>query len=777
MELSGVASLALRSGWALLLIALLAVPVGAEADAVPEPAPANAPRVIAAWVDVGPDIDGVLDDPMWANATPMGPLTQVQPVQGARPSRATEVRILTDADNLYVGVRCYDPDPAGIIARNMLRDGDTDGEDRVTFVLDTFHDRRNGYLLQTNPLGIRVDGLVEDARFAREWDGIWNVKTRIDAQGWTAEFVIPYKTLNFAEGRDTWGFNFSRQIRGTQEDVRWADPDQNRNLLNLGRAGAMEGLSRARQGIGLDVVPATTVRRVDDQRTLRDESRPRHYTRITPSLDVRYKITPSLTATGTANTDFGETPVDDVQVNLGPAATFFPEKREFFLQDLGIFDFGNIQIDAQPFFSRTIGLSLQGDPVPIRGGGKLSGRQGPLSVGALVVHQKDQNHVGSEDDVEAKTVAVTRVKLNLGAESNVGLIGTYGDPQNDRDNWLVGADATYRTTKLFGDSVFQATAWYQRSHTYNDDGLGCLNAEEQPNDCDSENAYGLELQYPNDRVNWQFVFQDIEEDFLPGLGFVRRGNTKRYRGSYRYRWRPETEVQIVDSQLFAWVLTESDRPERVTEMGFRQTLVDIQSQVGDRIGTYVAFDFRREQLNRLVFDNVVLPNGKYSFETGGVFIEATRSRPLSGGIEVFGGTFYDGYRVVVEPRIEWRPTRALLFAASYSHQRHWGLSRAADDALCNDESDVIPQECGNSFTVHIATGRFEVQFSPDLSWNNLVQYDNNSDEMSFQSRVRWTITPGSDLFLILGQGFEATHDTLKAGRTEPLVKLSWTFRF
>ncbi len=146
-------------------------------------------------------------------------------------------------------------------------------------------------------------------------------------------------------------------------------------------------------------------------------------------------------------------------------------------------------------------------------------------------------------------------------------------------------------------------------------------------------------------------------------------------------------------------------------------------------------------------------------------------------MEVFGGSYYDGYRVGFRPVLRWRPIRQLLFAASYRHERHWGLDRAPDDPLCNDESDVIAKPCGDSFTVRVVSGRFELQLSPDLSWNNLVQYDNDSQEASFQSRFRWTITPGSDLFLILNQGFLAENDTLKAARTEPLAKLAWTFRF
>jgi hypothetical protein len=749
---------------------VLSVGLAAPSDAEER----GAPEARAAYVDVGPEIDGILDDPVWQQATPLGSLTQVEPVEGAEMSRATEIRIVTDDDNLYLAIRCWDDDPEGIIARNMLRDGDVLSEDRVGIVIDTFNDRRNGYFFQTNPLGARVDGLIEDARLLRNWDGIWNVRARIDEQGWTAEFVIPFKTLGFREGQNTWGFNFLRGIRGAQENGRWADALQNRSFVDMGNIGMLHGLARAQQGLGLDVQPAMTIRRVDDQQRLEDEDERRHFTRITPSLDARYRITPSLTATATANTDFGQTPIDDVQVNLTQFPLFFPEKRDFFLQDQGIFDFGNISVDAQPFFSRRIGLSEGGEPVPIRGGGKLTGRVGPLSIGMLGVHQKQQEHVGSEDDVDARTLGVARLKLNVGGESTVGVIGTFGDPQTDDGNWLVGSDANLRTTTLFGDQVFAAHLWYQHSHSYGP-GAVCERDDERERDCDSENAYGFEFLYPNDRVNWQFLFQDIQEDFNPAQGFVRRENTKRYRGRFRYRWRPETEIKTIDTSFFGAILTESDQPDRLTEIFLRDDFITVESLVGDRTGGFLQFQMQREDEDRSVFGNVVLEEGRHSFTTAGVFVEATRSRPVSGRFEIFGGGYYDGYRVGVISRIEWRPTRRLLFAGSYRHTRHWGLDRASDLALCDE--DAVTPHCGNSFTVRIVTARFEIQLSPDVSWNNLVQYDNSSDEINFESRFRWTITPGSDLFLILNQGFIDESDHFEAGRTEPLVKLAWTFRF
>lgn len=721
-------------------------------------------------VEVGPEVDGVLDDPVWQQAEPIGPMTQVEPVPGIAPLYATEIRLLTDLDNLYIGVRCWDADPDGIIARNMLRDGDVAGEDRISIIIDPFHDQRNGVLFQTNPLGLRRDGLIENARGLLAWNGIWNVKARIDDQGWTAEFVIPYKTLNFREGADTWGLNVLRGFRGTQRTDRWTNITQNRSFADMSQAGVMVGMSESRQGIGLDVTPAITLRRVDDMRTLSEESTRRHYTRFSPGGDARYKLTPSLTLTGTVNTDFGQTPVDDVRVNLSRFPLFFPERRDFFLQDQGIFEFADRTDDILPFYSRKIGLSEdEDDEVPIRGGGKVTGRMGPVTVGVLSAQVASQSHDDDSLDVDAKNLGVARVKLNVLEESTLGVIGTWGDPNSDNKHWLGGFDFNYRNSHFAGDKVLTATAWMQRSQ--------CSGApKDDPtlaDACRNGNAFGATLAYPNDRIDWAVGHQTLEKGFDPALGRLRRGEIRRYWGRWRYRWRPETEVRTIDSGVFGSLLTSSENSS-VQTVFTRWDAITVQTLVGDRFSAYVQPQFERINDAFNVFDDVVVDTGTYSFASAGVLLVASPSRALSGELDVNGGQFFGGHRVQVAPKVEWRPTRHLLFGASYT--QIWAWLDPVDSALCAAD-EVTVKRCGANFTARIATGRFELQLSPDVSWNTLIQYENASNHLGFQSRVRWTITPGSDLFVILNQGFFAEDGVLKIGRTEPLVKLAWTFRF
>ena len=295
--------------------------------------------LVVARADVPPVIDGVLDDAVWSAASAVDQFCQVEPIEGASPSERTVFRLLYDSDNLYIAVRAYDREPHELIARQRQRDGSVSGDDRISIAIDTFHDRRNGYLFQINPNGSRRDGLIIDSSdFRAEWDGIWFGASRIDDQGWTTEIALPMKTLNFDPDSDRWGFNILRAVRRRNETNRWTAASQNLSFINMAEIGTITGLRGLRQGLGLDVVPSTTLGVSDD----RDESRT--YTKNEPAIDVFYKITPSLTGVVTANTNFAETSVDEVQVNLTRFSLFFPEQREFFLQDAGIFQFADLEI-------------------------------------------------------------------------------------------------------------------------------------------------------------------------------------------------------------------------------------------------------------------------------------------------------------------------------------------------------------------------------------------------------------------------------------------------
>lgn len=244
----------------LLWMAFLA-PLSAVASSEPHP------RTTMVWTETPPVIDGRIDEPVWQSAAVLSEFRTAEPVIGGTPSQRTVVRILSDRDAMYFGIECYDDSPKEIVAIRMLRDDvDTFYDDRINLVIDPFLDRRNGYFFQVNPVGERRDGLIEGPNFEPNWDGIWTAKARITRDGWFAEVRIPYKSISFDPNAPTWGFNFSRGIRRNNEDIRWSDPVPQRIVTNTGQAGYLDGMGQQDPGIGLDVVPAATTRRIDNRR-------------------------------------------------------------------------------------------------------------------------------------------------------------------------------------------------------------------------------------------------------------------------------------------------------------------------------------------------------------------------------------------------------------------------------------------------------------------------------------------------------------------------------
>ena len=331
-----------------------------------------------------PVIDGVMNEEIWQRAPVIADLHQVTPVEFAEPSERSEVYILYDRDALYVGARFYDAQPQLINAR-VLRQGQPIGSDDRFFVhIDPFNSRRSGYLFGVNPNGVRYDGVFEGVTQRQfDWDGIWQAAAQVTADGWVVEIAIPFKTLSFDPSTTTWRMNFARNIERKNETIAWVSRNRNTDLSTM---GDITGISQIEQGQGLDVVPSISVR---DRRSVAGSTAE---SAVEPSVDVFYKITPQLNASLTLNTDFSATEVDDRQVNLTRFSLFFPERRDFFLQDVDIFQFGRIQQDGRPFFSRRLGISNTGQLVPLDFGGKLSGRIGRFDVGTLAVRHDCGKH-------------------------------------------------------------------------------------------------------------------------------------------------------------------------------------------------------------------------------------------------------------------------------------------------------------------------------------------------------------------------------------------------
>ncbi|MFT5688568.1 MAG: hypothetical protein ACI8PQ_001409, partial [Planctomycetota bacterium] len=425
--------------------------------------------------EVAPEIDGVLDDAIWKQARQLGELRQVEPVAGGTASEGTEVTIAYDDYNVYLAVRCFDSDPGAILATQAKRDATLDPDDRVEFLFDPFLDRRNAFWFQVGAGGSKGDALLtrNGASFNKQWDGIWYGRSRIDELGWTMEVAIPTRTLNFDPEGSAWGFNVRRFIRRKNEEVRWASPEPRLRFFAAANAGTVEGFEGLKQGLGLDIKPFAVVERNYDDSD--GTERADVDIDFDAGLDLFYSLTPNTKLSLSFNTDFAETEVDERRVNLTRFPLFFPEKRDFFLEDSGVFFFGpSRQRDAIPFFSRRIGLSSGGE-VPLLAAAKLTGRSDGWSYGLLNV-QTDSFSVedddGNEEDVSGQNLSVARVSRDILEQSDMGFVLTHGDPSGETGSGTWGVDANLRTDRFLGDRNLQLSTYVQGSESSSDDGDG-----------------------------------------------------------------------------------------------------------------------------------------------------------------------------------------------------------------------------------------------------------------------------------------------------------------
>lgn len=698
-----------------------------------------------------PEIDGRLDEPVWQQASVVHDLHEVSPNEYDEPSEASRFYVLHDDDFLYVGAVFQDSEPDKVVAR-VMRQGDfSRGEDGVKVILDPFDQGRSGYVFHLNPNGIRSEALFKNITEENwDWQGIWHGAAERNGEGWAAELAIPFKTLSFDPASDTWGINFNRSIGRRNEEIGWVSYNRSQNPANSGKLTGMSGLQ---QGLGLDIVPSMRATRS------KDFVIPDSGTEIEPSLDVFYKPTPSMTAALTINTDFSGTSADERQINLTRFSVFFPEKRLFFLQDTDIFEFGRIGLrpgqgggggeqaereSARPFFSRRIGLNADGETVPIVAGLKLTGRLGRWDYGLLDV-QQDESLDEDGNVVDASNLVVGRLVANVLEESNVGVIATYGDPQSNVGNSLVGVDFRYLNTRLEGGRTLEGALWYQQSDTPGLDG--------------DDAAYGFSINAPN-TARWfgEFSFKEVQENFNPALGFVNQNDIRDFRLEGGYIWRPR-------GSWFRSIRSGVRAQRKVIIGGDLDTeqinvdLIRFENNSGDDLGFW--YQFNEENLVEPfeITDGIFIPPGNYKWERYCTRFGTGEQRVFRIGGYACDGGFYDGRRISTGPNVTWRPSEHFKLEVNY---------RLNDIEL--PAGDFITRQ----YTVNA-----DIAFTSTWYWENLVQYDNVSDSLGINSILRWIPLAGREMVVVLNREFADLDENLTfTSETSDLTfKINYTFRF
>ncbi|MCZ6485521.1 MAG: DUF5916 domain-containing protein [Acidobacteria bacterium] len=693
------------------------------------------------------NLDGRLEEPIWQRAVPATDFLQQDPINGGIPTERTEVRIVFDRQRLYMGVICFDSEPDKLLGNTMKRDEFLMADDRFMWIIDTFLDSRTGYFFEMNPSGLMADSLRgTGGSNERAWDGIWNARVRRSEIGWTIEIELPFRTLNFDPNAPAWGINFQRSIRRKNEENLWSGHARNQGLFHLPSAGLLTGISEVSQGLGLDVKPYLVG-------TLANEpgrGSPAFIGDADVGMDLFYNLTPGLRANFTVNTDFAQTEVDQRRVNLTRFSLFFPEKRDFFLDGSTFFNFylartfGSSGSPVQPFFSRRIGLDENGIPQKIDFGVKLTGQLGGQDIGLLQVRTGREGAVAGED------FTVLRLKRRLLSQSYVGMLYTRRTVREDgtTDLHTAGLDWELSTSTFLESKNLKFNGFF----------LGNTN----PLKSGENLAYGLRLDYPNDRWNARMSFNEVQENHDPAIGFTQRTEFRSYNPVVQFSPRPRGNRWIRRLSFGGNFDLRTDMENRFLTRKLDFTVFQVNFHSRDSIQMHVVPSFERLVRDFEIHPGIILPTGStYSFNRYSIQAGTAPNRIVSGRLRVELGDFFSGDRQEVTLGLSLRPRRGVVVRLESEWNRISLLEGRFETRLYRAVADT--------------------QFSPWIQLSNTFQHDSVSEVLAWQSRFRWILTPGNDLYIVyLHNWLDESLDPLNGFQTldrNLAMKLVFTHRF
>jgi len=694
-------------------------------------------------------IDGKLDEPAYSGVQPVADFTQMEPAGGQPASEKTEVWVFFDEHNLYVTMRAWESRPDLMVANEMRRDSNNIRMgDCVGFSLDTFHDGRNAYQFEVNPLGARTDGQSANERqYNSDWNPVWDLAVGEFAGGWTVEAAIPFKSLRYQPGAaQTWGFNARRNNKWKNEISFLARIPP---AFGIGRGSFAASLFPTLTGIdappgskNLEIKPYAigdlTTDRVASPAIENDPDGD-------VGLDVKYGVTQSLTADFTYNTDFAQVEADEQQVNLTRFSLFFPEKREFFLENQGMFGFAAsaTSIGGQPsgdvpllFYSRRIGFS-QGQAVPILAGGRLTGRAGRFSIGAI--------DIGTRDAPKARATAtnfsVLRLRRDILRRSSIGVMATTRSvaQSGKGSNEAYGIDGTFA---FFANLAFNG--YWAKTRT-----TGLVG---------SDTSYRTQMEYAGDRYGVQLDRLVVGDHFNPEIGFVRRDNIRESIGQLRFSPRP---ASIKAVRKFSGVATFTNIDDVSGRLQTRTAEGEfaIELQNSDRFSLSVADTFERLTQPFAIPPSGRIPVGEYDFTVARAAYVFGQQRPVSGNLTFEHGGFYNGHRTSAtfnRTRINLSPR----FSLEPSVSINW-----------------IDLPAG-PFTTTLAGSRVTYTMTPLMFASALVQYNSSARRASMNVRLRWEYRPGSELFVVYNDERDTLVRRFPALQNRAfIVKATRLFRF
>ena len=676
-------------------------------------------------LETGPILDGeVIKDPIWQSIIPLGVLTQTQPNSGQSASEKTEIRITYDATTFYLSVVCYDSKPEHLVVSDARRDADLDNTDAFLFILDTYHDKQNGFVFGTNSIGVQYDAQVDNegqgnfnanrqqsgmiGGFNLNWDGSWAVKTLVGDFGWSAEFAIPFRTIRFISGdNQTWGANFRRNIRKTNEIVYWAPMPIEFDLKRLSLAGSITGMNLRNPG-NLKILPYVLGAFAKDNEATNTD------TQTTGEIggEIKYSITPSLTLDLTYNTDFAQVEVDEQQVNLDRFNLFFPEKRPFFLENAGLFSVGSPG-DVDLFFSRRIGIGDNGHIVPIIGGARLSGKVKNTNLALLTMFTE----AVTAENIEANNFSVVRVNQQLAARTTVGAAFISREGMGDVTE---DYNRTYAIdTKIGLGNKAQILGYYAKTST--------------PGISENNHSFKLQAQYEWNGLNLNVAYTEVGEGFNPEVGFLLRSNYRKpeFRILKKVRMNGKfglLEIRPHVSYSSYWNFD-----------GFQETShlhIDNHWEWISGLEIHTGINFTSQGVTEpfTIFENsegtesVAVASGTYPHSEVQIIFITNASKPIFVSTRSVLGGFFGGKR--------------------YANSVTLGL-RAGDkfnSEFIYRRNDVSLED--GDFITQIFSSRLTYSFTPKIYTQTLIQYNSVIDVWSANIRLSLLRIANTGLFLV-----------------------------
>ena len=711
-----------------LLLVLCAESRGQTASTTPDEG-IDRPHVLAYRVAQAPVLDGeVVHDETYALSAPITELWQTTPNNGAPASERTEIRIVYTDRALYIGITCFDREPDAIIVSDSRRDAPLDETDSFSFILDTYLDGQNGFVFGTNPAGIEYDAQVSKegqggfgARqqsgsgggFNINWDGSWNVRTSINEHGWSAEFEIPFKTLRFPRAQEqVWGLNFQRNIRRRNERAFWARMPRQYTLSRVSQAGRLEGLvvSQPRNLQATPYVLGQSARQFTvDPASVENTAE--------FGVDLKYSITPALTLDATYNTDFAQVEVDELQINLDRFNLFFPEKRPFFLENAGLFSVGVSEFSGQEvelFFSRRIGIGPSGEPIPILGGGRLSGQLAGLNVGLLNMQTQQV-----ADIAPGHNFSVARLRKDLPRRSSIGVMATNRTATtgsrnqfDNEDNQTLAVDG-----RLGIGQYLQISGLAARSYS--------------PHLSGAEYAYNGNINYVSNVWRINATITEVADNFNPAMGFLRRNSEyRKLTGLVLYAWRPDDLFGLLELRPHISYQSYWDFG------GFQETArlhIDNHWEWKSGFEIHTGVNFTTEGVAQPfnIADEVVVAADSYHHAEAQLVLITNQGKKISFSSRNYIGGFFGGSRASLSGTLRVRANEALT----------------AEFVLYYNDVNLP----GGDFRTNLWRARISYSFTPRIYVQSLLQYNDDADIWSANLRFGWLQAANSGFFLVFNE--------------------------